>query len=351
MTPEQLHDEVGSGTLRPVYVVVGEERLLADRVVAAVREAATKGGVAGFNEDKFTAQESSIDSILSAAAMVPMMAPRRFVLVRGLDRWEKKAAEADDEDARGDKVDADALAKSPLDRLAEYAKAPVPSTVLLLSATKLHGQRRLVTVAKKGGFLVECAPLARRELPGYVTRTARDKGHRIAADAAEQLAEIAGTDLATLEDAIERLSLYVGAGKPIGEDAVAAVVTRVRQSTVWELVDALGRRRLDRALAVLADAYDARDGGLRLLGAVSWSVRQLVKLDSALRAGLSHNEAAGRAGVSPFKVGELAQTLRGMPRGTPERWMRSLAEADVALKSSRRPADAILEAMVVEMCR
>lgn len=350
MTPEQLLDEVRAGTLRPVYVVVGEERLLADRVVAAIREAATKGGVAGFNEDKFTAGEAPIDSILSAAAMVPMMAPRRFVLVRGLDRWEKKAAEADD-DVRADKGDADALAKAPLDRLAEYAKDPAPSTVLLLVATKLHGQRRLVTVAKKGGFLVECAPLARRDLGAYVSRTAREKGHRIAAEAAEQLAEIAGTDLATLEDALERLSLYVGAAQPITEEAVAAVVTRVRQSTVWELVDALGRRRLDRALAALADAYDARDGGLRLLGAVSWSVRQLVKLDSALRSGLSQTEAAARAGVAPFKVAELTQTLRAMPRGTPERWMRSLAEADVALKSSRRPADAILEAMVVEMCR
>jgi DNA polymerase III subunit delta len=128
------------------------------------------------------------------------------------------------------------------------------------------------------------------------------------------------------------------------------VVIRVRQSTVWELIDALGRRHLERALAALADVYDPRDGGLRLLGAVSWSVRQLVKFESALATGASQGDAAQRAGVPPFKAGELSQTLRMLPRGALADWMRVLAETDLALKSSRRPAQAVLETMLIEMC-
>src|SRR5262249_50531821 len=143
-----------------------------------------------------------------------------------------------------------------------------------------------------------------------------EKGNPIASDVAEQLAEMAGPELGHVVDAIERLSLYVGVKQPITEDAIVQVVVRVRQSTVWELIDALGRRRLDRALAALADVYDPRDGGLRLLGAVSWSVRQLVKFESALSTGVSQSEAAQRAGVPPFKAGDLAQTLRGLPKGS-----------------------------------
>ncbi len=90
MTPEEAIAEAAAGKLRPVYLVLGEERLLVDRVVHALREAAGKGGVAGFNEDKFTAGEAPIGAILGATRMIPMMAPRRFVLVRGLNRWEKK---------------------------------------------------------------------------------------------------------------------------------------------------------------------------------------------------------------------------------------------------------------------
>lgn len=347
VTPDQAIAEAKSGNLRPVYLVTGEERLLVDRVTLALREASQKGGIAGFNEDRFTAGEATAGAIVGAARMVPMMAKLRFVLVRGLDRWEKKD-EDDAPAAAGKKGKAEA---SPLDELAEYAKEPAASTVMVLVATKLHGQRRLVTAAKKGGFLVTCDPLARADLPGWIKATARAKGHAIADDTADMLAEIAGPELGYVADAIERLSLYVGAGQPITDDAVSVIVTKVRQSSVWALIDALVRRRTGDALATLADTYDPRDGGLRLLGAVGWSVRQLAKFDSALRAGADPMEAAQHSGVAPFKAREVAQTVRSMAPGTLPMWLRMLAETDLALKGSRRPAQAVLETMLIEMCR
>jgi DNA polymerase-3 subunit delta len=353
VTPDDAIAEAAADKLRPVYLVLGEERLLVDRVVRALRDAAQKGGIAGFNEDKFTAGEAPIGAVLNACKMLPMMAPRRLVMVRGLDRWEKK-----DEDEAPPRAPAKTAAgkkgrpeASPLDELADYTKDPPPSTVLLLVSPKLHGQRRLVTAAKKGGFLVSCEPLSRDALPGWITRAARDKGHPIAPDVADHLAEIAGPELGYVADAVERLSLYVGGKEPITEDAVAAVVTRVRQSSVWELIDEVGRRNTARALTVLADVFDQRDGGLRLLGALAWSIRQLVKFDSALRGGADPRDAAARAGMSPFKANDAARTVRGVPPGTLPMWLRQLAETDLALKSSRRPAQAVLETMLIEMCK
>lgn len=350
MTPEEAIAEAASGKLRPVYLVLGEERLLVDRVVFALREAAGKGGVPGFNEDKFTAGESPVGSIMNAARMVPMMAPRRFVLVRGLDRWEKKDG---DDDAPAAKASAKKgkIEMPPLDELAEYAKDPPASTVMVLVSPKLHGQRRLVTGAKKGGYLVSCEPLSRDALPRWIESAAREKGHKVAPEVADLLAEIAGPELGYVADALERLSLYVGPKNPITEDAVAAIVTRVRQSSVWELLDVLGKRDAAGALAILADVFDPRDGGLKLLGAVAWSVRQLVKFESALRSGSDPREAAQRAGMPPFKANDAARTVRAVPPGTLPNWLRLLAETDLALKSSKRPPQAILETMLIEMCR
>jgi DNA polymerase-3 subunit delta len=349
VTPEDAIAEAAAGKLRPVYLVLGEERLFVDRVIAALREAVARGGIAGFNEDKFTAGESQIHTILGAAKMLPMMAPKRFVLVRGLERWEKKDEAEEAAPPKAGKKGRPEM--SPLDELAEYTKDPPPSTVMALVAPKLHGQRRLVAAAKKGGFVVSCEPLSRDRLPRWIEDAARDKGHRVSAEVADLLAEMAGPELGYVADAVERLSLYVGPGAPITEDAVAAVVTRVRQSSVWELIDAVGRRSTASALAILADVFDPRDGGLKLLGAVAWSVRQLVKFDSALRTGLDPKEAAARSGMPPFKAYDAAKTVRAVSPGTLPSWLRLLAETDLALKSSRRPAQAVLETMLIDMCR
>lgn len=344
MTPDEAVQEAREDKLRPLYLVMGEERWLVDRAVTAIKEAVAKHGIAGFNDDKFTAGEAPIHQVISAAKMLPMMAKKRFVLVRGVERWEKKEDDGDEAPAAKK-----SKAASPLDELAEYAKNPVDSTVMVLIASKLNAQRRLVTAAKKGGFMVSCEPLDRRALPAWIKALAKEKGHQIAPDAAEQLAELSGSELSYLADAIERLSLYVGARNPITEEAVTTLVTRVAQSSVWELIGAISRRQAGRALALVGDVFDPREGGLRMLGAIGWSVKQLVRLDGALRDGASPNEAAQRAGVPPFKVAELRDTLRSLPPGALATWMRALAEADLALKGSRRPAQAILETMILEM--
>jgi len=174
----------------------------------------------------------------------------------------------------------------------------------------------------------------------------------MARDVAELLAEIAGPELGHVADAIERLGLYVGAGKPIDEDAVAECVARVRLADTWALVDAIGRREIGPALRMLAEAYDPRDRGLPLLGAIAWSVRQLWKFCLAIEGGAREDEAAKRAGVfQPMRARELAQKARGVSSRELERWIVVLAQADGALKGSRLPPEAVLEDAITKLCR
>lgn len=342
MTPEAAIAQARSGALLPVYVVTGEEQFLRDQVVRELRAAALGGGIPAFNEDKFSAGETSIEKILAAARTVPMMAPRRFVWIRGAERW----------DASSEGEGGDTKRESPLDRLADYAAAPIDTTCLVIVAAKLDGRRRLSAVAKKLKLLVSCEPLDGASLRSWIERQCTSMGHPIDRDVAELVAELAGTDLARLFDAIERLGLFVGESQPISEQAVSECVARVRTSDTWALVDAVGKRDLGGALVLLADVYDSRDRGLPLLGALAWSIRQLARFQVAVEGGASADEAARRAGIfQPQRAREIAQKGRALRARELERWLLVLAETDVALKSSRRPADAILEDMLTRLCR
>jgi DNA polymerase-3 subunit delta len=338
MTPEDAVRGARKGELQPVYLLVGDETYIADQVSAAIRKAALDGPAAGFNDERFHAGETRASSVVAAARTLPMMAQRRFVQLRGAERWDAKNAASDD-------------GVHPLDVLAQYLADPSPSTVLLMTASKMNGSRKLVKAAKKAGWLVSCSSPSRRELPGWIAREARRRGHEMEPTVADALAELVGPELAPVVDAIERLSLYVGGEGVIDEAALAQVVTRVRQDDVWALVDALAARRLSAGLAALHDAFDARDGGLPLLGAVAWRVRQLVKFQAAMRSGAARADAAKRAGVPPFKANDLERAVRSMSPATLDNWLLLLAEADQALKGSRRPAQRVLETMLIDMCR
>ncbi len=344
LTPEEAIAEVQAGRLRPVYLLLGEERFYRQQVVAALRRAVLGGDGASLNEDQFTAGEADPRVIFSAARTLPMFGPRRLVTVRSLERWEAKA-------------DADATAAEnksggkPLDQLADYAAAAVSSTTLLLVADKLDNRRRLVSTAKREGFLVVCASPARHALPQWIRQRAKEQGHAISARAADLLAELVGADLSALSDALERVELFVGKGAALTEEAVVECVASLQPATVWDLVNAVGRRDTAGAIAALGRVYEP-GAGPRLVGLLAWSARQLIRFSSARRAGLSAEDAAQRAGVPPFKVREISDQAKQLPLERAAAWLETLAQVDLDLKGgSRLPQDQVLLTALIQFCR
>lgn len=336
MTPEELSKAAASHTLPPVLLVVGPEQYLQTQVWHAIRSEVLSGSVPGLNEDLFIATETPVDTILSTARTLPMLAKRRLVAVRQIERWESTGKGTTDV----------------FERIAQYAAEPVSSTVLVLSGTKIDGRKRLATIAKKANWLVNCDPIGRASLPSFIANRAKQQGARVAPGAAELIAEVVGTELSALSDAVERLCLYVGAEGTIDEDVVGTCLVRIKTSTVWELVGAIGHRDMGRALAALDAVYDPRDRGLPIVGTMAWSARQMLRFESAVRAGKSPAEAAQAAGAPPFRANELADQCNRFSRQDLERWLEIISRIDLALKgASKRPPKAVLEHAVLSLCK
>lgn len=342
MTPAELERELVAEKIRPVYLITGEERVLADRAVARLRAAAVDAAP-DFNEERLTAGDAKVDRVLSAARMAPMMARRRVVIVRAVERWETGGDDGGDERPTRE--------GTPLDRLADYASAPVETTCLILVAGKLDARRRLLTAAKKGGFLVSCDRLDDRALADFARRAVEERGGTISGRVADQLVQVAGPDLAYVVDAVERLTLFVGAGGEVTEDALSEIVVRVRETSVFKLITAVGKRDARRSLTLLGETYDPRDRGLRLVGLLARTVRELLRFEAAVREGAAPDQAAVAAGAPPFRSRELSSQIQELKPRELERWLLLLTEADLALKGSKRPPLAVLETLILAMVR
>lgn len=340
LSVEQAIAEARSGSLRPVYLVAGEERYLRRVVLEHLRRAVLGSEQVSLNEDRFTAGDVDAATVIAAARTLPMFGPRRLVIVQGVERWEAQK----DASAKG-------IGHRPLDRLAQYAADPSDSTTLVLVADKLDNRRKLMSVAKKAGFLVACAPLSRGVLPGWIRDRCTRRGHAISHRAADLLAELVGSDLAMLDDAVERVTLYVGPQKDIGEEDILTCVANLKSTTVWELVEAVGRREPGPALAALGRVFE-RGSGPRLVGLLCWSARQLIRFGSARATGINSREAAKVAGIPPFKAQEFESQLRAMSLARAELWLEKLAEVDRAMKGgSKLPPRAVLEQALLDICR
>jgi DNA polymerase-3 subunit delta len=155
----------------------------------------------------------------------------------------------------------------------------------------------------------------------------------------ERLIERAGLDLGRLDDELEKLSLFVGAGKGIEPAHVEELVAATCQHAVEELTDRLARRDAAGAVRAFRSLVDEGEAPLRILAFLAANLRRALHVSELAAGGLREDEIAGRLGLPSWMVG------RQMGRGTPaalERALRALASVDVALKSSR-PDQSIFE--------
>jgi DNA polymerase-3 subunit delta len=326
---EQLIARAQAGNPPPVCVLMGSERLLIERATVALKQAALGDGPSGFNDDLFQGQGLLAQRVISAARTMPMMATRRFVLVRNLD-----AAATPEQEA-----------------LADYLGAPSPDACLVLVAEKLDGRSKLAKVARELGVLLEAEPPRLAEIPQIAKREAKQRGHALSDQAAEALGDAIGADLSALSDAVERLSLFVGEGAAIELAHVEACVAQVRGESIWALVDAVGQRNLEIALGAAASLLSEREPPLKILALVARQLRILAKLKRALATGLKPQEATQQAGAPPFKARELCAMAQRFDDVRLVRAFALLAETDLALKGSRVAGPRVLERALVELCR
>jgi DNA polymerase-3 subunit delta len=146
------------------------------------------------------------------------------------------------------------------------------------------------------------------------------------------------------------LSLYVGKGNPIGQDAVDAVVERSRVETVWALVDAISARRTKVAMEAVGSLLADREEPLRVLGMVSRQVKMVAKMKDALGDGLSVDEATRLAGAPPFKAQAMRDAAKKFERADLFRAFTLLSETDIALKGSKRSREVVLQEAVLKLC-
>ena len=145
MRVEDLTRELAEGAPRPAYLLAGEEPLLRDDALAALREAVLDSVSEAFNFDRIDAASSTPGAIIDAVRTLPVMAERRLVIV-------------EEPDARrgGTRGIADALADLVPDLEADG------SAVLVVVASR--PDRRLRWVKAFGSAVVECDPPSARAM-------------------------------------------------------------------------------------------------------------------------------------------------------------------------------------------
>ena len=335
-----LTDALKRKSFDAAYYVCGEDDYQKEDAVRQLLEATLEPAMRDFNLDIRRAQDLDAKSFDAMVSSMPMMAERRVVVVR----------------------DAGALRKDARKVVERYLKAPAPDVLLLLvEAAGGKTDRGLAQLATP----MEFDSLSADRVPRWISHHAKTELKASISHAAIDLLQAGvGNDLYQLAAELDKLASYSN-GREITEEAVSAVVGVRRGETMADLLDAIARRDVKRALTLVDHVLtQPKASGVSIVMALATQTVALAWGRCRLDEGLS----AGRLQGEYFDLlKQLGSVYTGRPWGSAasawasaiNSWdhdalqnaLEALLAADVILKETRFSSEEqVLTTLILAMC-
>jgi DNA polymerase-3 subunit delta len=211
LTPAAVRRQIAGGTPDPVYLLSGEDELeksaLAAEFADLVEEDLRAFNVERLHAGDWTSGDRLVDgvgAVIAAARTLPMMVPRRVVIVLQA------------ETILAPKRESEAAARA-LEAVEALLKNPEPQTALVFVASSVDKRGRMYRQFQKQATTVECGAIEdQADAERWVRTRIAAGGAEIDADAARLLVVRAGLDLRRLRAEVDRLLLYTLGQKRIG---------------------------------------------------------------------------------------------------------------------------------------
>jgi DNA polymerase-3 subunit delta len=340
-------------TLRPGYVLIGDEIFLYDRCRKAVLSTLAPEESRDFCLHDLDLAETSIFEVLDRAQTPSLMAPFQVLFVRGLKALYGRGSKKEEFAA----IDA-------------YFRSPNPYALILFIADHLRIPTDLrkmdyqdkeryekirETLGDWCGF-VELARVEDTDAIKWVTTTAEARSVKFDPDAARELVDALGADMMLIASEFEKLLLYVEGKNRVTLGDVETMVLAAKQRTLYELTDAISAKDRPRALLLLHGLLNASDGGedaaIGHLYMLARTFRQMLIIsEKNVRDSRAIWQALWQGfRMPPFAAEDLIkQARRYKSRRELTRAIRLVARADLELRSSPANKLLVLERLILDL--
>jgi DNA polymerase-3 subunit delta len=302
-----LKKQMAAGDTAPLYLLVGDDDSEKSAVATEFAEMVDEG-LRAFSVDRLFGGEIRADDLFDTAATLPMMAPRRIVIVFDAERLlipkrEGKAADAEQE------------------RLEAFVKNPPAHATVVFVCGPLDQRRRLVKLLFREAQVVDCGTIGNSDDAKRWVK-ARAERDKVPLDAAAvgALVERAGIDIVRLRGGLERVALYAMGQSTITADDVRQVVPATGEATNFGIANAIQDNDAAEALRELALALDGGAQPFFLMGQLRWVAEKMprARLKAAIDAVFRTDEAIKRSlGEPKILLERLVVELCGPAKAGP----------------------------------
>ena len=255
MTPEQFLARISKEGPAAAYLFLGQEgyqrRLCKEALIRRTLPDENSEGLT-----RIDLEDTSLSQVLDDARSLSLFSSDRLIWVSSAELALPRRMSAEDEEG---------AAKSSESGLSDYLKHATPGTVLVFECSRydFNGEDRakLERVEKYYSAVpatVEFRQFTPESIRFLAQRLAKQRGLKLTGAELAALLDAVGGDANRLASEVEKLALFTGGSRPVTIEDLQALVPNAAQSTIFSLVNAVGKH--DRAVALRSLDILVREG-------------------------------------------------------------------------------------------
>ncbi len=326
-TRKDLEQALKQGKIEPVYFLFGPETYLRERAAAAIADEALRDTLLReFNDSSVSLASQSAPDAIAIAEQLPMMSSRRVVRIKDF----AKLKDADEE------------------AFLNYLERPVETSVVIFMAADIDKRKKL---AKRlfGSAAFEFQPLKGPELQTWIRSHLKKLDAEIEPPAMQRVLEVVSSNLYTLSNELNKLAAAALPSARITSGLVDALAVRSREHMNWELSDHIIARNRRAALRTLRNLLEDGVEPVLLIGLIAGTYRRMAMAKALMSQGAGPSQIFSEVRMPSFKQGAYLATLRSMTSIEVVQKLQRIAQADLAIKTSKATPRSQVEMLVCEL--
>lgn len=322
------------------YLIHGDDEFTRTERLSSLRQRMGDPVMGELNTIKLDGGKATLEELQHYCNTVPFFSDRRLIIVEGLLTHIQQTTKGDQR-------------KEHIQSLVDYVPAMPATTRLVFVETapvdSQHPLRLLIQRDETIGRDLECRMPQGPQLARWIRQRVERRGGAISAEAARWLSASTGGNIRLLSQEIDKLLSYVDRARSICEEDVQLLVTDVHEASVFDMVDALGRRDGAAAMQLLHLRIEAGDHPLALQGMVARQIRILIQVKELAEGGADRSLIARKLGLHSFVVRKALEQERNFSMDRLVHIHQRLLEADVAIKTGLVDGILALDMMIARL--
>jgi len=296
MTASDIIKDIKAKKFKPVYLLHGEEPYYIDQIIHYMEEHVLTDLEKGFNQTVLYGKDTDMATILNAAKRYPMMSDYQLIVVKEAQdlKWAKET--------EGSSKEAEFVQN--------YFEKPLASTILVLGFkyANFDKRKKIFKSISKSGIVFQSDPVRDYKLAQWIEELVKEKGAKIAPQAAALMAEYLGADLSKISNELEKLMLNVSKETTIDTDHIQRNIGISKEYNVFELQKALAARNVLKSNQIIN--YFADNPKANPMVMVMANLNSYFSKILKYHYLQNKNDAAKELGVNPYFVKDYESAAR-----------------------------------------